>query len=227
MPSTVETKTKKSSKKSTKTEVTSDVTTPTVAEPKVVAPVSEPVPTDSVPTLESTVVESTVVESVVESVDESNTEILFNKLNNQFHDVLSVMKTLQSNIKILQKEVLRERKESKKKESKHSKKSDKKRKPNGFAKPALISNDLALFLGIPEGSELARTEVTSKIIAYVKEHNLQNPEKKKEFIPDAKLSALLKPGPNDIITYFNLQTFLKTHFASNKTIVSTESVQVV
>jgi hypothetical protein len=166
------------------------------------------------------------VDTTVDESDESNTEILFNKLNNQFQDVLSVMKTLHSNLKVLQKEVLRERKESKKKESKIKKKSDKKRSPSGFAMPAPISEELANFIGLPIGSELARTEVTSKVIAYVKEFNLQNPEKKKEIIPDEKLNKLLTPAEGDIITFFNLQTHLKRHFGPIKKTV-TEAVTVV
>jgi chromatin remodeling complex protein RSC6 len=112
------------------------------------------------------------------SNEESNTEIFFNKLNNQFQDVISIMKTLQSNLKVLQKEVIKEKKELKKIENKYNK-NNSKRKPHGFALPSLISDELADFLNVPKGSELARTEVTSKIISYVKEHNLQNPEKKK------------------------------------------------
>jgi len=145
--------------------------------------------------------------------EESSIEILFNKLVNQFQDIQTVMKTLQSNLKVLQKEVLRDRKESKKKTDKKAakKNSDKKRTPSGFAKPGPISDDLAKFLGLPSGSQLARTEVTTKVIAYVKEFNLQNPANKKQIIPDEKLKVLLEPGDN-VITFFNLQTFLKKHF---------------
>lgn len=172
-----------------------------------------------------TVSESESVTQVVESnttVEESNTEILFNKLVNQFQDVQAVMKTLASNLKILQKEVLRERKESKKKESKIKKKSDKKKSPSGFAKPAPISDDLAIFLGLSPGDNIARTDVTSKVIAYVKEHNLQNPENKKQIIPDAKLKALLQPGDSEV-NFFNLQTHLKKHFP--QTVIATTTVE--
>jgi chromatin remodeling complex protein RSC6 len=167
----------------------------------------------------STVVECSVPEEIVvksnseeSTSEESNTEILFNKLINQFQDIQSVMKTLHSNLKVLQKEVLRERKESKKKESKIKKKSDKKRKPSGFAVPAPISNELANFLGLQNGDLLARTEVTTKVIEYVKQQNLQNPENKKQIVPDAKLKDLLQSADSDVITFFNLQTYLKKHF---------------
>ena len=151
------------------------------------------------------------VNIVDSSAEESNTEVLFNKLINQFQDVQLVLKTLHSNLKILQKEVLREKKESKKKESKIKKKSDKKKSPSGFAKPTPITSDLSTFLGIPNGDEIARTEVTSKVIAYVKINNLQNPANKKQIIPDEKLGKILQSG-NDVVTFFNLQTYLKKHF---------------
>ena len=175
---------------------------------------------------ESTIVnpvsENTELTSVIQTIDttnetineESSTDILFNKLINQFQDIQLVMKTLQSNLKILQKEVSRERKESKKKESKIKKKSDKKKSPSGFAKPSPITPELSIFLGIPLGENIARTDVTSKVIAYVKDHNLQNPQDKRSINPDEKLKNLLQPGDLQI-TYFNLQTHLKKHFLPN------------
>ena len=219
----------KQKSKKTKSSVEPVVSVPVISVPVVLAPVvSVPVvsaPVVSVPVvMEST---ETLEQTVVETSEESNTEILFNKLVNQFQDIQSVMKTLHSNLKVLQKEVLRERKESKKKESKIKKKSDKKRSPSGFAKPAPISNDLASFLNMENGVELARTEVTSKVIAYVKDHQLQNPENKKQILVDAKLKALLLPEEGDIVTYFNLQTYLKKHFLQSTTTTTTTQVQVV
>ena len=179
----------------------------------IVEPVVVPVVVPVVEHVVEPVVEP-VVDAVVEQ-EESNTEILFNKLINQFQDIQSVMKTLHSNLKVLQKEVLKERKESKKKESKIKKKNSKKRSPSGFAKPAQVSDDLAHFLNLPSGTELARTEVTSKVIAYIKEHNLQNPSNKKQILLDENLNKLLLPGSEDIVTFFNLQTYLKKHFTSH------------
>ena len=130
------------------------------------------------------------------------------------------MKTLHSNLKVLQKEVLKEQKDSKKKESKIKKKSGKKKAPSGFAVASLISNDLADFLNLPHGSEIARTEVTAKVIQYVKDNNLQNPEKKVQIIPDEKLTKILQQGENDFIKFFNLQTYLKKHFIPKQVAVA-------
>jgi chromatin remodeling complex protein RSC6 len=86
-----------------------------------------------------------------------------------------------------------------------------KRSPSGFAKPTGLTDALCTFLGLPSGTQLARTDVTKKITEYIKTHNLQNPENKKIIIPDATLGALLENGSSEV-TYFNLQKFLKVHF---------------
>lgn len=174
--------------------------------------------------IEEPVTEQVAVET--ENIEESNTELLFNKLINQFQDLQLAMKTLHSNMKLLQKEVLRERKESKKKESKIKKKSDKKKSPSGFAKPTPVSKELLDFLGLPEGDHIARTDVTTKVIAYVKQHDLQNPLDKKQIIPDEKLNKLLLAGDNKI-TFFNLQTYLKKHFLPNITVTVTEEPTII
>ena len=213
------TKVKKSSEEKTESTTVEPVVAPVTVEP-VVAPVTvEPVVEVSVAPVE------TVVE-VTTTVEESNTEILFNKFINQFQDIQAVMKTLHSNLKVLQKEVMRERKESKKKESKIKKKSDKKKNPSGIVKPSPISPELSKFLGLPLGELIARTDVTSKIIAYVKEHNLQDPKDKRNILPDDKLKELLQPG-DKVVSFFTLQTFMKNHFPSSTTETTTPVTTIV
>ena len=87
-----------------------------------------------------------------------------------------------------------------------------KRPPSGFAKPALISDELCNFLGKPSGTEMARTEVTKHITSYIKEHNLQNAANKREITADAKLKNLLNLNNGDVLTFFNLQKYMKVHF---------------
>lgn len=203
---------KKKSSETQKSDVTSSTVEPTV-EPTVEVK-EEHVVLETPLKLDLPVevpVDAPVEVPVTQVVEESNTEILFNKLINQFQDIQMVMKTLHSNLKVLQKEVLRERKESKKKESKIKKKSDKKKNPSGIVKPIAVSTQLANFLGLSKDELIARTDVTSRIIAYIKEHNLQNPVDKRTIIPDTKLLELLKPE-DKVVTFFNLQTFLKVHF---------------
>ena len=86
------------------------------------------------------------------------------------------------------------------------------RAPTGFAKPTKVSKDLQIFLGLQDGEEIARTDVTKRITAYVKENNLQNPENRQELILDEKLSKLLNPPSGENVTYFTLQRFMKPHY---------------
>ena len=91
------------------------------------------------------------------------------------------------------------------------------RRPSGFAKPSLLSDELCKFLGMDNGSLIARTDVTRAITKYVKENNLFDAADKRTIVPDNKLSALLntKPaadGSLPKITYFNLQSHIKQHF---------------
>ena len=233
--------TKSSSKKESvpelKTEMTS-VVAPTVVAPTVVAPTVvesvapketkkkavKVVETPKVEVKTETVSTPVVVEATTPAVEESSTstvtttedngvESLFNKLVNQFQDLQVVMKTLHTNIKVLQKEVMKERKEHAKKAEKASKKTKGTRKPSGIAVPEAISTEVADFLEVPHDTKLSRIQVTSKIFDYVKSNNLQNPASRKEIIPDAKLGALLLNGDKTVF-FFNIQTFLKRHFPS-------------
>ena len=64
-------------------------------------------------------------------------------------------------------------------------------------------------MGQPEGTELARTEVTKYIIQYIKDNKL--PEGK-IIKPDKKLKGLLKVESNEEVTYFNIQKYMNKHF---------------
>ena len=100
------------------------------------------------------------------------------------------------------------------------------RKQSGFAKPQYISEQLAKFLGLDKDALIARTEVTQKITAYIKEHNLQNPDNKREILPDAALKDLLKPGPDDTLSFFTLQRYMAPHYPKvDKTVVPAKKEQ--
>ena len=87
------------------------------------------------------------------------------------------------------------------------------RQPSGFVKPTRISKELAVFLRKPDGTEMARTEVTKEINAYIREHKLQDPKNGRKILADKKLSTLLSLGKNEELTYFNLQKYMSPHFA--------------
>ena len=91
------------------------------------------------------------------------------------------------------------------------------RKPSGFAKPTKVTKELCEFMNKKEGSEIARTEVTSTLSSYIKKNNLQNKNNKKIILPDDKLKDLLKINDSEELTYFNIQKYMNKHFISNTT----------
>jgi chromatin remodeling complex protein RSC6 len=119
---------------------------------------------------------------------------------------------IKSELKTLERDTTREMRSQEKINAKRKRKTGN-RKPSGFVKPALISTELASFLGKPHGTEMARTEVTRQINAYVKSNKLQDPTNGRHIIPDAKLKTLLKINKGEELTYFNLQKYMSSHFA--------------
>jgi upstream activation factor subunit UAF30 len=119
---------------------------------------------------------------------------------------------LRSEFRLLERQTTRELKNAQKASQKKKRKVGN-RAPSGFVKPTLISNELAGFLGKPEGSEMARTDVTREINKYIRTNNLQDKENGRKIIPDKKLTSLLKLKKGDELTYFNLQRYMSPHFA--------------
>jgi chromatin remodeling complex protein RSC6 len=81
-----------------------------------------------------------------------------------------------------------------------------------FLQPSKISPALAKFCGVAADQMLSRTDATRKIAAYIKEHNLQNPDNRREILSDATLISLFSLTKEDKLNYFNLQRYIKPHF---------------
>ncbi len=81
-----------------------------------------------------------------------------------------------------------------------------------FLQPCKVSPALATFCGVAADSMISRTEATRAIAAYIKKHNLQNPDNRREIRADATLTKLFTLGAEDKLNYFNLQRYIKPHF---------------
>lgn len=148
-------------------------------------------------------------------VDVSSTSLIkdkFTVFSGLLQDLSSQLSSLRQELKLLERDTTRELRNQEKENQKRRRKTGN-RKPSGFVKPTLISTELANFLGKPEGTEIARTDVTREINAYIKSNNLQDPTNGRKIIPDAKLKTLLKLKKGDELSYFNLQKYMSTHFA--------------
>ena len=139
-------------------------------------------------------------------------------LSDQFTALLAQLGALRSQltsvttqVRTLSKRSDRELKQAQKQGRKKRKSGN--RAPSGFVKPTRISVELAGFLGKPDGTEMARTEVTREINTYIRAHNLQDRNNGRRIFADAKLRKLLKLTKEDELTYFNLQRYMSPHFA--------------
>ena len=144
-------------------------------------------------------------------------------IKEQFQDLLSNLSSLKSQltmlsnqVKSLEKNVRKDMKKLQKEAQKNKNKGN--RKASGFAVPTKISKDLCKFMNQPDGTEMARTEVTKYIIQYIKDNNLPDSTNKKVIKPDKRLKTLLKINKNDEVTYFNLQKYMNKHFINSKTV---------
>ena len=142
----------------------------------------------------------------------------FNTINDSLTLFKMEISTLQKLVKNVEKDVTKELNNIKK--SKKKEKSKTKRAPSGFAKPTKVTKELCEFMNKPEGSEIARTEVTKALVSYIKSNNLieLGETTKNKIVPDEKLKNLLGIQCEEVneLTYFNIQKYMNKHFYSKK-----------
>ena len=149
---------------------------------------------------------------------------LFAASHTKLQTLVSALASLRSELRGIERQVERELRAARKASDKKRRKNVN-RQPSGFVKPTLISNELATFLGKAIGSEMARTEVTREINAYIRDKSLQDKENGRRILPDAKLKKLLKLKDEDELTYFNLQRFMSPHFSTAAKLAAAAAVK--
>lgn len=148
-------------------------------------------------------------------VSEEVTEetVFHNKLtefNEKINEMVKQMKELQAYGKSLDKEfnaVSRQLMKLKKTKNKSSS-----RPLSGFAVPSRLTDELYEFLKIQKGTLIARKDVTKMMNEYIIEHNCRDEKDKRNIIPNEALQELFNCGPDEQITYFNLQSYMKQHY---------------
>ena len=179
------------------------------------APKSTPkAPVEPTPTPATTVVETT--ENTVENYAA------------EFTHLLGQLKTLQTTLKELtvytaklEKRVAKDQRAVQKRVNGKRRRTNPNASPSGFSKPGPVSAELAKFLKLGKGELIARTEVTKRINSYCKENGLQGKEDKRVLKPDTTLKKLLRLGPKDELTFFNLQKYMKVHFPNKEGVFPT------
>ncbi len=167
------------------------------------APVSAPAPA----------VDGAEASTPVAELDGSVSAALYSSVLTKLQSAQAVLASIRSEVNELKRQHARELRAANK--ANKRRKTSANRAPSGFVKPTLISNELAAFLGKPEGSVLARTEVTREVNAYIRNQKLQDKDNGRKINPDAKLLKLLKLKKGEELTYFNLQKYMAAHFAKS------------
>jgi chromatin remodeling complex protein RSC6 len=100
------------------------------------------------------------------------------------------------------------------------------RKLGALEKPVPISEELTEFLGLTKGEMYSRQQITQSVNKFVKDNDLQNPENRRYILLESeaglKLKSLLR-DPDQPLTFFNIQRYLKVHYPKVESTESTES----
>ena len=167
------------------------------------------------PVVEVAPVSAPVVAPVVAAapVDADGLSSKLNDFGSKIAQIATLLATMKTDYKALEKQVAKEVKQKSGKAKKVKAAPNPDRKPSGFAKPSVITEELSKFLGKEAGVMLSRVEVSKEITKYINEHGLKDKDCGRQINPDAKLSKLLNiQAGGEPLTFFNLQKYLKVHF---------------
>ena len=146
-------------------------------------------------------------------VDADGLSSKLNDFGSKIAQIATLLATMKSDYKALEKQVAKEVKQKAGKGKKVKAAPNPDRKPSGFAKPSVITEELSKFLGKEVGVMMSRVEVSKEITKYINEHSLKDKDCGRQINPDAKLSKLLNiQAGSEPLTFFNLQKYLKVHF---------------
>jgi chromatin remodeling complex protein RSC6 len=191
------------------------VATPAAKAPKAPKAAKQAVEATPAAAAPAVVVDGAEASTPVAEVDGAVSTALYGSVLTKLQGAQALIASIRSEVNELKRQHARELRAANK--ANKRRKTNVNRAPSGFVKPTLISNELAAFLGKPEGSVLARTEVTREVNAYIRTQKLQDKDNGRKINPDAKLLKLLKLKKGDELTYFNLQKYMAAHFAKSST----------
>jgi chromatin remodeling complex protein RSC6 len=79
---------------------------------------------------------------------------------------------------------------------------------SAFMKPMNISSELAVIIG---KGPMPRSEVVKKLWVYIKEHNLQDPENKRNINADENLKKVF--GGKEVVNMFEMTKLVSKHLS--------------
>ena len=81
-------------------------------------------------------------------------------------------------------------------------------KKTGINMELNVSEDLAAIIGTKSGEKISRPQCVKRLWAYLKEQNLQDPENKQFFTPDATMEPVFG---NERMKAFSMSKYLKEY----------------
>jgi len=179
-----------------------------VAAPAPVVPVAAPAPVAAAPAA-----------PVTETVEDGASLLTAHKaMGEQIAAVLALVKTIQSEHKKQEREVVRAAKKLNKRRGRKATVgadgAPASNKPYVFTKLNNVTDALCVFLGKPKGTQFSRSEVTRAVIGYAREKGLMAGQ---NINTDSALRALLGVTEADKVTILNLQRSLKVHYLKTPT----------
>ncbi len=187
-------------RKTTKTAAPAAAPAPVVAAPAP-APVAAPAPAAAPVTTE------------VHAEENVNIVAQFNAAVEKVTALRTALGAVFADLKKLEKQIPRELKRAQKgRRARRTEGADgAPKKETIFKKPVPISDALCSFLGVAKGTQLSRSDVTSRVCKYAKDKGLME---KQNIKADAALRKLLALKESDELKILNLQRFLKPHYAT-------------
>lgn len=82
------------------------------------------------------------------------------------------------------------------------------KKNSAFMKPMTISSELAEVVG---AGPMPRSEVVKELWAYIKKHDLQDPQNKRDILADDKLKAVF--GGKERVNMFEMTKLVSAHLS--------------
>jgi len=177
--------------------------------------VEEVTPTTADPTRKRRVVDRESVytdfDALVQSV-EAEIENLRSASNGKVSGV-KFLRSLNKSLKQLKKDTTRAMKQKRRNPNRA------KNTSSGFMKPVGISGEMCKFTGWDASELKSRVDVTKYICGYIRDNDLQNPDDRRQIVPDKKLTALLnldkKSLKEEPLTYYSLQKKIQPHFVKS------------
>ncbi len=138
------------------------------------------------------VVEEVVAAPVDTEVLPSEEDLHDQKYNALLESMKVFSKTVRDTMNNFQLELRLLMLQAKKLRKRSSKRSRGNKTPNGFTKTVQVSKEMLQFCGRPVDTEsMSRNDVNQFLHKYIRDNNLQDPENKRQIVPDEALKTIL------------------------------------